>query len=156
VIKKIKLKATLNEDLDSLKLINNKVFLNTLEKLKGKEINVFIEVGKAGLSVNQYRYWYGVMYETILNWSINSGADYITRAELHTYVMTEILNHRFDFVTIDEKVYVDISNDDPKEWSNSEYSAKKSIVQKHYAELGCVIDDPIKPNELNNYNSYYK
>jgi len=72
------------------KPVNRQPILQALKSLEGKEAHIIIKEAKNKRSLQQNRYYFGVVIPAIRSWFLEEHGLPMTAGEVHTYVKSEI------------------------------------------------------------------
>ena len=146
---KIELVGEMNEDL-SLKIISARAIARELRPYQGKTLIISIREYEEKRSDRQNR-WYWITVQIVIAFRYDNEGEYYTDDEVHLYNMIHIADRKPVIREVFGRETIVMEGKTTSQMSVKDFMEFKEKLQKHYAEMGCVIPDPQQESFLTDY-----
>jgi hypothetical protein len=120
-----------------------------LESMEGKELVVTLSEYQTKRTVQQNRWYWGVVIPTIIRFLLEESSREYTKEDIHDYMVTELLRPRINTRDILDRQVITYEVKRVSAMTTKEFADFVEKIQQHWAERGLVIPDPGQKEFLN-------
>jgi len=137
--------ADMEDDL-SIRVRGARAISRQLERYVGKTLIITVDEYEEKRSGSQNRWYWGCAVPTIIGFRQETEGELLTKDEVHFYNLMHVEGRKPEVREVFGLDTIVMSGKTTSQMSVKDFMNFKDKLQKHYADMGCIIPDPSQDN----------